>query len=659
VGLTEQQILIDYLNSGKGVYLEGTNIAYDHQGTDFWDMFGAVYAGEGQEHGDVEVVSGLETSFTSNMEFNYQTYTYADIFVDRLNTNGGEAVFHSEEMYLRAIAHTDSNYRTICSSVLLGALSDGEGISRKVDLMRLYISYLTGQSEPDLWVSQDSIDFEYVLQGSSRQKQLFIQNSGLNELNIESVTMNNDYFSIHADASYDLQFGGNDLISINFEGTETGIFETELEFVSNDSDTPVLTIPLTVNCFQAQVISVTPDNFMFTAGENEIQESQFLIDNLGGGILDYHIQILPTSEDEESRGNGGPDNFGYFWQDSNDDQGPVFEWYDISEIGSNMGIIDINSHADLNLPFPFFFYGEVYESIAVSSNGYLTFSNFADDHSNDEIPFVIDPDNLIAPLWDYLIPASGAVYSYFDAQNYRFIVQYSDWRFFYDEGFEGLTFQAQLYPNGDIMFFYKTLGGDLTSCTVGIENQNASDGLSIVYNEEYLEDSLAVKISFQPEWITLNSYAGSVTSNDPDYLDLQVQSADLIPGVYNAEISIRSSDTHNPLVILPVSFNVDYVDADEDLMVESIKLLGNYPNPFNPTTVISYNLKAESDVTLEIYNIKGQLVRTLVNDLVAAGPQKALWNGLDDSMNKVTSGVYFYKLSAGDYSSTKKMILLK
>ncbi len=104
----------------------------------------------------------------------------------------------------------------------------------------------------------------------------------------------------------------------------------------------------------------------------------------------------------------------------------------------------------------------------------------------------------------------------------------------------------------------------------------------------------------------------------------------------------------------------DAAVSSEDDQIESVLLaLSNYPNPFNPTTTISFNLKAESDVTLEIYNIKGQLVRTLVNDVIAAGRQEVIWNGRDDENSIVSSGIYFYKLNAGGYTSTKKMILLK
>ena len=101
-------------------------------------------------------------------------------------------------------------------------------------------------------------------------------------------------------------------------------------------------------------------------------------------------------------------------------------------------------------------------------------------------------------------------------------------------------------------------------------------------------------------------------------------------------------------------------DAD-DPTVPALKtaLNINYPNPFNPETTISYSLKQGENVKIEVYNIKGQLVRTLVNEEQAAGNHKVVWTGVDNNNRPVSSGVYFYKMTAGKYSSSKKMILMK
>jgi hypothetical protein len=87
--------------------------------------------------------------------------------------------------------------------------------------------------------------------------------------------------------------------------------------------------------------------------------------------------------------------------------------------------------------------------------------------------------------------------------------------------------------------------------------------------------------------------------------------------------------------------------------------ISNYPNPFNPTTTINYQLSENSNVTLSVYNIKGQKVKTLISDQLTAGAHSVVWNGDDDSGKSVGSGIYFYKLKAGDFQKVKKMILLK
>ncbi|MCJ7457935.1 MAG: T9SS type A sorting domain-containing protein, partial [candidate division Zixibacteria bacterium] len=88
-------------------------------------------------------------------------------------------------------------------------------------------------------------------------------------------------------------------------------------------------------------------------------------------------------------------------------------------------------------------------------------------------------------------------------------------------------------------------------------------------------------------------------------------------------------------------------------------LNANYPNPFNPTTNISFALPIDSKVSLKIYNIAGQLVRTLVNETMVAGTHTVTWDGINSNGEKVASGIYFYKLNAGDYSKTMKMVMTK
>jgi hypothetical protein len=85
----------------------------------------------------------------------------------------------------------------------------------------------------------------------------------------------------------------------------------------------------------------------------------------------------------------------------------------------------------------------------------------------------------------------------------------------------------------------------------------------------------------------------------------------------------------------------------------------NYPNPFNPTTSIKYAIAQDARVSLVVYNILGQAVRTLVNAEQESGYYTVRWDGTNDFGSKVSSGIYIYRISAGNFTSTVKMNLLK
>jgi len=85
----------------------------------------------------------------------------------------------------------------------------------------------------------------------------------------------------------------------------------------------------------------------------------------------------------------------------------------------------------------------------------------------------------------------------------------------------------------------------------------------------------------------------------------------------------------------------------------------NYPNPFNPTTTIRFDLPTSGFVTLKIYNIRGELVRTLIQTRKNAGSHVIQWDGKDDIGKSLSSGVYFYKLSMNDFNATRKLLLIK
>jgi len=107
-------------------------------------------------------------------------------------------------------------------------------------------------------------------------------------------------------------------------------------------------------------------------------------------------------------------------------------------------------------------------------------------------------------------------------------------------------------------------------------------------------------------------------------------------------------------------------DVEEEFTVvdpTSYELFQNYPNPFNPETRIKYTVGSRQThslpTTLKIYNILGQLVKTLLDKPQEPGNYEIIWDGKDDKGNEVASGIYFYQLKAGEFSQTEKMILIR
>lgn len=93
--------------------------------------------------------------------------------------------------------------------------------------------------------------------------------------------------------------------------------------------------------------------------------------------------------------------------------------------------------------------------------------------------------------------------------------------------------------------------------------------------------------------------------------------------------------------------------------VLTTEVLGNYPNPFNPDTNIRFNLAEKTEVSINIYNIKGQLIKNLKSESLPSGEHTVTWSGIDNNRKPVSSGVYFYILRTEDFTETRKMLLLK
>lgn len=109
----------------------------------------------------------------------------------------------------------------------------------------------------------------------------------------------------------------------------------------------------------------------------------------------------------------------------------------------------------------------------------------------------------------------------------------------------------------------------------------------------------------------------------------------------------------------PCDINLPVADVNIPALPQKFDLSQNVPNPFNPNTAITFAVPRPSQVRIDVFNVMGQRVRTLADEYSKAGYKRVEWDGTDANGNSVASGVYLYRMTAGDFSETKKMLLLK
>lgn len=109
----------------------------------------------------------------------------------------------------------------------------------------------------------------------------------------------------------------------------------------------------------------------------------------------------------------------------------------------------------------------------------------------------------------------------------------------------------------------------------------------------------------------------------------------------------------------PCDIALPVTEVNGGNLPQKFELGQNIPNPFNPNTVIQFAVPRPAEVRVEVFNVLGQKVRTLANEFSKAGYKRVEWDGTDDNGSSVASGVYLYRMTAGDFSETKKMLLLK
>ncbi|KAA3604312.1 MAG: T9SS C-terminal target domain-containing protein [Calditrichaeota bacterium] len=148
----------------------------------------------------------------------------------------------------------------------------------------------------------------------------------------------------------------------------------------------------------------------------------------------------------------------------------------------------------------------------------------------------------------------------------------------------------------------------------------------------------------------------STTSNDYSFIDNSELRNGKTYTYYISDVETNGIETKHEKSAETVRFILNEEIAQTKL---DYILAQNFPNPFNPSTQINFQIAKTQDVRLQVYNLKGELVKELMNEKMNKGSHSAKWDGTDSFGNQVSSGTYFYKFSAGIFSQTNKMVLLK
>lgn len=203
---------------------------------------------------------------------------------------------------------------------------------------------------------------------------------------------------------------------------------------------------------------------------------------------------------------------------------------------------------------------------------------------------------------------------------------------------------AEHIGQNNYFLVFTATSGNVLSAQIDINDTSlnigtATSGLSNVFSLTNTTDS-AIK------YVVFRSSAEASASNEVLRIPIQLSAE----ATFNVTYIVNAADA------VTTEYTITSTDNNAPV-VTSLK--GNYPNPFNPTTTFEFANSKNQEVSLKIYNVKGQLVKTLVNKKLNQGSHKITWNGKADSGKSVGSGVYFYRLKAGKFVETKKAILLK
>jgi len=328
-------------------------------------------------------------------------------------------------------------------------------------------------------------------------------------------------------------------------------------------------------------IQIEETNLVFTAVAGETDAVSRVISNTGSTELTFVL-----SDDNL------PDL--YSWKDSDDVGGPTYAWIDISTEGTLVALTDDGKSSMLSMGFNFPFYGNTYHQFQIAANGVVSLSAGNVDSLNFSLPLpsvysFLAPSQSFCMFWDNLNPESFGSILYKNQSN-RLVVSYINVPRYGTS--DQQTFQLILTSDGRILYQYKTLNGDLSSCTVGMMDDHSSGAaVQVVYNVPHLKNNLAMEFQPpQPRWIGYSITNGTTGAYDSTSLEFTADASALTVGDYDATLTITHNDTSRSAIEIPIKFHVIATpngDVDDDGLPDDWETQHFGSTHINPTATAS------------------------------------------------------------------------
>jgi hypothetical protein len=400
-------------------------------------------------------------------------------------------------------------------------------------------------------------------------------------------------------------------------------------------------------------LDVAPLSMEATLIQGEAETQTLTLTNAGAGALEFMLKEGAEGFQPFMRAAGGPDAFGYTYADSDEPDGPAYQWVDISGSGTAVYLSDDASDGPFPIGFTFNYYGADQTELYASSNGFLSFGAGSASLSN-QCPFPNSgtPNDIIALLWDDLDPGDTSDPLYYETfadcpygAGACLVVQYDNYHHYPGGGTLAGTFEAILFESGSVLLQFQDAGGETgASSTTGIENVAGDDGLtypdaSSCNTAASLKDELAVCFAYPGEspdcspsdipWLSQDPITGTVSADSMLEVDVTFTAFPTITaGTHTGTLLVNSDDALNSEVSVPVTLTVVLPPPAWDKMVYvNGEMVGDIGSPIPVMSSDAIEIVDRVDITYT-----GNVTFTLVEE----------W---DDSLELVG-----YELPAGSLS---------